>query len=434
MESITNLPEKMTVKLKDEGSWDDTQLRAIHACLDRSHRVVPITGEAGTGKTSILRTVHEELVSAGYAVVLCAPTGKAAKRITEATGIEAVTIHRLLEYPYPGEIDEKTGKPLSATYPRRDHRNPLEYDVILADEYAMVASEVHRNLFDALPAGGRICVFGDANQLAPIEASEARRKEDSPFEYLLKKFNGIRLKKIHRQAEGSSIIFNCHRILEGQIPIRKDDFTLMLSEVPIEAVTNLVMDGLDTGRDFGALNCQVITPTRIGWVGSTSINSLMQSMLQPSDKESVEIARHPWAEAPTQRIFIDDKVIFTVNNYGLGIFNGETGIVRKIDYADTVHVDFGDKEIGIPVAMEVTARRGTAIINPQKDLDLAYAITTHKAQGSEYEDVLYVINKSRPFMLCRRNFYTAVSRARKRVCVIADKRALSLSLFKVDSR
>ena len=161
--------------------FDKTQAEAIGACCDISRRIVPVTGAAGTGKTTILQNVYKTLKARGHQVVLCAPTGKAAKRIQEATGIRARTIHRLLEYPHPGERDEKTGKTLISTDPKRDRQNPIDFDVVLVDEYAMVSVEVHRNLIDALPHGGIIRMFGDANQLQPIESSKRLQAEPSSF-------------------------------------------------------------------------------------------------------------------------------------------------------------------------------------------------------------------------------------------------------------
>ncbi len=163
--------------------FDDSQLKAIGACCNIERRVVAITGEAGTGKTTIIQNVYETLSARGHNVVLCAPTGKAAKRITEATGIAARTLHRLLEYPHPGEVDDKTGKTLITTDPKKDRINPIEFDVVICDEYAMVNVELHRNLLDALPNGGIIRMFGDANQLQPIETAQSKRiqQQDSSF-------------------------------------------------------------------------------------------------------------------------------------------------------------------------------------------------------------------------------------------------------------
>jgi exodeoxyribonuclease V alpha subunit len=366
-----------------------------------------------------------------YKVALCAPTGKAAKRITEATGISAMTIHRLLEYPHPGEMDPKTGKALITTDPKRDRFNPLEVDVVLADEYAMVNQEVHRNLVDALPNGGCLRMFGDANQLQPIESSKHANENDSQFVQALTKFNGIRLETIHRQSEGSVIITNGARIVRGAMPRRDDDFVINITDEPVHVVADFVMDTLDQGVDFTSIDNQIITPTKIGWVGTEALNVMIQQLLQPTDKYYIEPERHTWAKTDGLRFYEGDKVIFTVNNYDLMIFNGETGIITKLHDDGVISIDFGDRVAEIPPIQEVENRYGKEVdINPQKDLDLAYAITTHKAQGSEYQEVCYVMNRSRSFLLNRKNFYTGISRAKRKVTVITDHRALQLSLYK----
>jgi exodeoxyribonuclease V alpha subunit len=404
---------------------DDTQSKAVDACVDVNKRVVAVTGQAGTGKTTIMRIVHERLSSVEKKVVLCAPTGKAAKRIQEATGIPAMTIHRLLEYPHPGEVNPKTGKHYISTDPKRDAYNPIEFDVVLADEYAMVNTELHRNLLDSLPSGGIIRMFGDANQLPPIEASKLIT--ESPFVSMLKKFDGIRLTTIHRQAEGSSIIENGDRIVRGVTPKRTNEFEITITETPVEAVSDVVMNDL---ASFCGVDNQIISPTRQGWIGTYSLNEHLQTLIQDPTKASLELERHRWAKQDNLRLFIGDKVINTVNNYGIEVFNGESGVVTGFDDARGVTIDFGDRVVTVPEAMPVTTRRGIAIINPQKDLELAYVITTHKAQGSEYEKVIYVMNRSRSWGLSRKNLYTGISRARKQVKLITDSRSLSLSLYK----
>ena len=409
---------------------DDTQLEAIDACCNISNRIVAVTGAAGTGKTTILQNVYRRLYKQGRHVVLCAPTGKAAKRITEATGIQACTIHRLLEYPHPGELDQKTGKPLVTTDPKRDRNNPIEQMVVLCDEYAMVSVEVHRNLLDALPNGGVIRMFGDANQLQPIETNKRLQKEPSSFLKMLDKFDGIRLETIHRQAGDSNIISNGQKIIKGQMPVRKEDFALKITEEPVDAVLNFMQDNLLDGVDYGTITNQLITPTKVGWVGTEALNAAIQQLLQPATKPYVEVARHKWSKVEGQRIYDGDKVIFTVNNYPLEIFNGETGIVVGFKDAGDITVDFGDKTVDIPVSLEMQGRHGVYYMNPQKDLDLAYVITTHKAQGSEYDRICYIMNRSRSWLLNRKNLYTAISRARTHVTIISDARSINTSLFK----
>jgi len=409
---------------------DDTQNEAITKCVDLSKRVVAVTGAAGTGKTTILKHVYRTLYKQGREVVLCAPTGKAAKRITEATGIQAQTIHRLLEYPHPGERDPKTGKSLVTTDPKKDRNNPLDQKVILCDEYAMVSVEVHRNLLDALPSGGVIRMFGDANQLQPIESNKRLQALPSSFLNMLDKFDGIRLQTIHRQAGDSNIISNGQRIITGNMPLRKEDFVLKITEEPVQAVLDFIQDSLVDEIDYGTTSNQIISPTKVGWVGSEALNSAIQQLLQPSSNPYLEVERQKWSNVEEQRIYIGDKVIYTVNNYALDVFNGETGIVTKFGDNGDITIDFGDKDITIPVSLEMQGNHGTYFMNPQKDLDLAYVITTHKSQGSEYDRVCYVMNRSRSYLLNRKNLYTAISRARTHVTIITDAKSINLSLYK----
>jgi exodeoxyribonuclease V alpha subunit len=420
----------LTELANKEIALDETQTEAIEQCCDLRNRIVAVTGQAGTGKTTILKNVYHKLYTQGRHVVLCAPTGKAAKRITEATGIEACTIHRLLEYPRPGEIDEETGKALVTSDPKRDRNHPLDAMVVLCDEYAMVSVEVHRNLLDALPNGAVIRMFGDANQLQPIETNKRLQKEPSSFIKMLNKFEGIRLQTIHRQAGDSNIISNGERIINGNMPRRTEDFNLRITEEPVQNVLDFIQDSLIDGIDFGTITNQIISPTKVGWVGSEALNSAIQQLLQPMNKPYQIVERQKWSNIEEQRIYVGDKVLFTVNNYSLEIFNGETGVVEKFMDDGGIVVDFGDKTVTIPVSLEMEGRSGTFYINPQKDLDLAYVITTHKSQGSEYDRVCYVMNRSRAFLLNRKNLYTAISRARSHVTLVTDAKALNLSLYK----
>jgi exodeoxyribonuclease V alpha subunit len=420
----------MKATVSENLELDPTQQHAIDMCCNLERRVVAVTGSAGTGKTTILKNVYHNLYSRDESVVLCAPTGKAAKRITEATGIQAMTIHRLLEYPHPGERDEKTGKTLVSTDPKRDRNNPLEYHTILCDEYAMVSVEVHRNLLDALPSGGVIRMFGDANQLQPIESNKRLQREDSSFLKMLDKFDGIRLETIHRQAGDSNIISNGQRIIAGAMPRKTEDFTLKITSTPVEAILDFIQDNLADDIDYGSTEHQLISPTKVGWVGTEAMNAAIQQQLQPSSKHYQRAERHKWSTVEEQRFYEGDKVIFTVNNYGLDVFNGETGIISRFMDDGGIVVNFGDKDVEIPVSQEMDGRHGMYYINPQKDLDLAYVITTHKSQGSEYGRVCYIMNSSRGYLLNRKNFYTAISRARTHVSIIADAKALNMSLYK----
>jgi exodeoxyribonuclease V alpha subunit len=411
---------------------DQLQQEAIANCCDMKKRVWPVTGPAGSGKTTILKKVYELLVAHGYRVVLVATTGKAAKRIFEATGIPAITVHRLLEYTHPGEPDPRTGKPRLDSFPRRDRHNPVEFDVVLADEYAMVNHELHRNLFDALPPGGIIRVFGDVNQLKPIEENKKLKELPTPFENLLATFTGTRLSTIHRQGEGSGIVQAGAKILARRIPSRADDFIMNITDRPVDALLELVLDELDNhGVDFSKLDNQVLTQQHGTWIGTVKLNGQLQNLFRPEKDGWVRLPRHDWAKDSVVRVRNGDKVIYNRNNYTLGIYNGETGIVVDCSEFGEVVVDVGDREVVIPPSLEIKTGEGRVIyVDPRKDLDLAYVITPHKAQGSEYKHVIYMLNKSTNYMQGRSNFYTGITRAREKVFVITDQRSLSASVFK----
>lgn len=424
--------------------FDEKQQKAIELCCDKDRRIVAITGEAGTGKTTIIREVYKRLYSEHKVydrsknlmkivpdIVVAAPTGKAAKRIYELTGIPAVTLHRLLEYPMPGEIDEETGKPKTHFGPKRDHDNPLEHKIVICDEYAMVNVELHRNLINALPRGGMIRMFGDCNQLEPIE--EISVKGDiSPFNEALKKFPSVILSQIHRQSEGSAIIDCAHQINLGMIPQKSEDFKLLITSQEKQP-TDLLLSIVQNDSDYYTQKKQILSPTKVRWVGTEKLNVLIQaSRFFGKSEEGVPIERHPWCKVPLS-LYKGDKVIITKNNYDLGIFNGETGIVKEVFMYGDVVVDLGDRTVKIPSQMMFQSRKGYYIMNPQRDLDLAYVITTHKAQGSEYEEVVYVMDKAVIFNQSRKNLYTAVTRAKKKVSVITDQRSLMYSLTAVHS-
>jgi len=409
---------------------DERQAEAIDACSDTTdlqRRVVAVTGAAGTGKTTIMRVAVQRLLAKGRRVVLAAPTGKAAKRIEEATGLKAMTIHRLLEFPRPHERDEKTGKFLDTTRPKRCRDNPLEYDDVFVDEYAMVHNDLHQDLLAALPFGGRIRVFGDVNQLPPIERNDDG--SPSPFKRLLDKFAGIRLETIHRQGEGSGIVENGSRILKGFIPQRRNDFVLRITDQPVDNLLELIETCNKNGLDMFSMENQIITCGNKSWIGTQMLNSYLQGMREYDPESGVEISRHEWDKSKLI-LHVGDKVIQTQNCYDLEVFNGETGIVTALTEYGEVEVDFGDRHVLYPPSIDYVSRYGkTAKYDPRRDIALAYAITTHKAQGSEYQNVIYVVNKSTRYNQNRHNFYTAVTRARKLVVVISDQSSLSYSVW-----
>lgn len=442
--------------------WDDDQQAAITRCMNMQERIVPVTGVAGTGKTTLIREVYIGLRDAGYSVVLCAPTGKAARRITEATGIPARTIHRLLEYPYPGERDPDTGEALSASVPKRDKEHPIEYEVVLADEYAMVNLEVHRNLIDALPRGGRLCMFGDVNQLRPIERGRQAGKE-SPFQAALRRFNGTVLSRIHRTQEGSGVAYNGDLILKGRVPLRRDDFQLRITEQPVNVLIEAVLDALERGINFGSNDGQIISLSKRTWVGTYKINIALQELLNPIGRaKRIRLRRHTWDSERPITVGVGDKVIWTENAYDLRqpweryeeddvgdtydpelrrqryipcppektIMNGESGIIVAINEDGDINIDVGDRIVEVPHSHTVETAKNTLVqVDPRRNMDLGFCITTHKAQGSEWKHVIYVMNKSTAMMQARPNLYTAISRARESAMVITDQRSLQTSVF-----
>ncbi len=411
---------------------DELQQQAIALCCstEKNTRVVAVTGQAGTGKTDIMREVYEAHKAGGHDIALAAPTGKAAKRISEATGIDATTIHRLLEFTHPGDPDEKTGKPIGFSVPRRKPGNSLSQSVILVDEYSMVNQQLHRDLCDALPPGAVLRVFGDVNQLPPIEEDKRLNKEPSAFETLIKSFQSVHLKHIYRQGEGSTVVAQAHRILNGWMPQQTDDFQLrfpvgMIGRPGYQNIKDIVTDLVMCGEyKFDTLEDQIITPTNRGWIGTHELNKHVQSLVQDGKmSEAYLMPRHKWDKHDLMLV-VGDKVLWTQNDYQLNIFNGETGIVEHVQ-SESVSINFGDRVVDIPSMVIYVAADGTEkYYDPRRSIQLAYVLTTHKCQGSEYGTIVYVMDKSAWMLQNRSNFYTAVTRARKKAIIVSDQQSL----------
>jgi exodeoxyribonuclease V alpha subunit len=422
--------------------FDAKQQEAIDACCDVSRRIVAVTGKAGTGKTLIMREVHKRLTDAGYLVQASAPTGKAAKRIREVTGLEAMTNHRMLGYGMPIEHeteDEKTGDKktvLISTGPRFKRSNPLPYDTILCDEYAMVNQEIHRNIIDALKAGARVCMFGDVNQLKPIEEDRRLDQQSSAFMVALEKFGGITLDTIHRHDAGSGIAQNGALILAGRPPRPSDDFLVRQTDKPVLAVQEWIEHQLADGHNYSDTEHQIITCMNKSWIGTQKLNLIVQAMFWDRARPFIELPRYreTGVETPPIRVQVGSKVVYTANTYDFNdgvsfAFNGETGTVININHADgSVEVDFGDRTVIIPPLIITVYPDGRAVEqDPRRNIQHAYVLTTHKCQGSEYKHVSYVLNKSTMWAQSRRNFYTAVTRAREHCTVFTDMISLAKS-------
>ena len=423
--------------------WDELQQQAIEACCDVKKRIVAITGKAGTGKTVLLKEVARRLQEAGYTVQSSAPTGKAAKRIQEATGLHAMTNHRMLGYGMPREIevdDDKTGekKLISvSTGPRFKLTQPMPYDTILADEYAMVNKEINRNLIDALKAGARICMFGDVNQLKPIEEDRRLDEQPSAFQNALSKFGGITLDTIHRHDEGSGIARNAALILQGRMPRVSDDFKIRQTDQPVNTVLEFVRLCSEEGHSYADTDHQIVTCMNKSWIGTQRLNLVIQAHFWDRSRPFLDLPRYKimGKDSPPIRIQVGSKVVYTSNSYDLDgsgttyAFNGEVGIVQDINFSEgSVEIDFNDRTVVVPPLIIVVKDNGVVQEqDPRRNIDLAYVLTTHKMQGSEVKHVAYVLNKSTLWGQSRRNFYTAITRAREHCTVFCDPYSLAKS-------
>ena len=379
---------------------DEMQRTAVKEAV-RSGLLV-ITGGPGTGKTTTINTIIQYFESEGMDIALAAPTGRAAKRMSETTGYEAKTIHRLLELS--GGMDEHAGF-------ERNEQNPLETDVIIIDEMSMVDITLMHNLLKAVVAGTRLILVGDVNQLPSVGPGCVLKDIIDSHAC-----NVVRLNRIFRQASESDISVNAHKINRGE-PVSLDnksrDFFFLKrydANVIISICIQLIRQKLPKYVNASPFDIQVLTPMRKGLLGVERLNTILQQYLNPPDGKKAE-------REHGQTIFrVGDKVMQIKNNYpiekGLGVFNGDMGIVREINsFSETLTVEYEERRM---------------VEYPFKELDqldLAYAITIHKSQGSEYPAVIIPLLTG-PRMLMNRNLlYTAVTRARKCVTLVGDEKA-----------
>lgn len=435
------------------------QLSCAEACLDPSRRLFAVTGQAGTGKTTLIKYIAEKLEASHTMYAIAAPTGKAAKRIREATGLRAVTVHKLLEYGRPGERDKATGEALDVTTPKRGRSYPFDQTVVLVDEYSMITHELNRNLIDALPRAGRLIMFGDIAQIPPVEKYVVVTANGSPFKEHLARPNGsFELTEVFRQAEGSDVLTAATMVRKGVIPRRGDDFKMIMTDYPVDRLREQVLEAISNNVDYASIDNQILTPLRTRWIGTGPLNVMLQGLLNPDGRDPTPLMRFSWDEKNPVTISVGDKVVCTENTYDMRnyserfhswdadgrpdfssfiptpetkyMLNGETGKVLEIYPDGGFEVDFGDRIVEIPFMYEEWWEKKGIVIDqfPQRQIELAYALTVHKAQGSEYQNVIYVINNSVFFMLCRENMYTAITRAKKRCILITDQRALMTSI------
>lgn len=391
---------------------DDMQRNAVLQAV--SSELLIVTGGPGTGKTTTINTVIRYFEGEGMEIRLGAPTGRAAKRMTEATGCEAQTIHRMLELSGAPE-DGKTASFM------RNEDNPIDADVIIIDEMSMVDIFLMNSLLKAITAGTRLILVGDVNQLPSVGPGNVLRDIiDS------ERFTVVKLTKIFRQAKESDIIVNAHKINDGEKfpigPTSKDFIFIKREEANnvLGAMITLISQKLPKYVDAQPFDIQVLTPTRKGLLGVERLNTVLQEYLNPKDAGKQE------KEGSSTLFREGDKVMQIKNNYqlewetrgkngiavdrGMGVFNGDMGVIDNINfYTEKVTVKFDDdRYVEYP-------------FKQIDELELAYAVTVHKSQGSEYPAVVIPL-LSGPRMLMNRNIlYTAVTRAKKCVCIVGTE-------------
>ena len=400
-------PEKEVDRLEKQMGikYGKRQREAIITAVEKGMLI--LTGGPGTGKTTTLNGILRFFEEDGLKVALAAPTGRAAKRMSEVTGRNAKTIHRLLEVEW-----DKNDRPQFS----RNARNPLEANAVILDELSMVDITLLSSFLEALPIGCRLIMVGDSDQLPPVGAGNVLHDLISSGEIPV-----VELKEVFRQAMESLIVENAHRIVKGDAPILNvsdKDFFFIQNESPFLAaktVTDLCTARLPKAYGYSPLdNIQVICPSRMGDSGTYNLNRMLQSALNPQDtaKAEITVAGTVFREG--------DKVMQTRNNYniewtssdseGTGIFNGDIGMLRKIDMRTrTVDIMFDDRKAVFP-------------FESLQELELAYSVTVHKSQGNEFDVVVMPVAGVPPRLAYRNLLYTGVTRAKKMLVLVGSKR------------
>ena len=383
--------------------YNEKQRQAIEIVARQG--ILVLTGGPGTGKTTTLRGILRVLEQQGLEVALAAPTGRAAKRMSALTGREAKTIHRLLE----AEFDEN-----DKSHFKRNKKNPIKAKALIVDEVSMVDVSLFHSLISALPIGCRLVMVGDSNQLPAVGAGNVL--DDIIKSRMLPV---IELTQVFRQAMESLIISNAHSIVNGQMPdltVKNKDFFFMDRINSIDAantIVSLCAQRLPKAYNYDALqDIQVLCPSKKGNCGTGELNFLLQSALNPKDKKKPE-------HISANRIFrLHDKVMQTKNNYdiewtegkntGRGIYNGDIGYIEKID------------EVRHIMLIKFDERLAVVPFENLNDIELAYAITVHKSQGSEFNCVIIPVTGINPLLAYRNLFYTAVTRAKNMLILVGS--------------
>ncbi len=407
-----NLERLLRTAASDSGiTYSPLQEEAIRQAADSG--LLLVTGGPGTGKTTIVNGILSLYGQMGIKCVLAAPTGRAAKRMTEVTGQEASTIHRLLD----AGIDPHTGK----LFFSRDESNPIKAGAVIVDEMSMVDISLLHSLLKAVPQNARLILVGDPDQLPPVGPgfpfSDMLRSETLPC---------VRLTEIFRQAQESLIVMNAHRVNQGTLPelknVKSDFFFLPArSEEDVgQTILGLCAARLPKNMGIPADQIQVLTPTKKGSAGTAALNAQLQAALNPP-------APHKKERKFGQTVFrVGDRVMQIRNNYdliwkkqdssavGTGIFNGDVGIITQMDPEnESLTVVFDDREAEYD-------------FNQLSELELAYAMTVHKSQGSEYRAVILAAWNGSPYLLSRRILYTAITRARELLIIVGREETVAV--------
>ena len=401
----------LQIQKEESIELDEKQVQAVVEAVNSG--LLIITGGPGTGKTTTINTIIRYFESEEMEILLAAPTGRAAKRMTEATGYEARTIHRLLEISgMPG--DERS----VGMHFERNEENPLDADAVIIDETSMVDIHLMQSLLKAVNPGTRLILVGDVNQLPSVGPGNVLKDVIEAG-----CFNVVMLTRIFRQASQSDIVVNAHKINAGEtVPLGKksNDFLFIKRDDPntiINAMITLVQKKLPGYVGADPYDIQIMTPMRKGALGVERLNTILQEYLNPPDKSKLE------KESGGVTFRVGDKVMQIKNNYniewevrnkygipvdkGTGIYNGDIGIIREINlFAELVTVEFDEGRM-----VEYSFKQ-------MEELELAYAITIHKSQGSEYPAVVIPIFSGPKMLMTRNLLYPAVTRARACACLV----------------